>query len=71
MILEIGELDQQELDELARVANQYHVNVGEGIYSPILEGSETDILRVTLDMWSMARDEWEENGFNVMDGGIE
>lgn len=59
----LGELDRATEKELKTLAKKHNVKMYPTYYDWSLEGKESDIELITQAMWSMPKDQWEENGF--------
>lgn len=61
-----GILEDYGGKELKDVAKTHNVKVEHGYYEWILTGKLDDIEDVTVELWNMPRDQWEENGLSII-----
>lgn len=61
----LGELDDQTFEGLKQLANEHQVELYPTYYDHEFKGTADMIEKVTVDMWGMPRDEWEENGLHA------
>lgn len=61
-----GILEDYGGKDLEEAAKLHNVKVEHGYYEWILTGTMDDIEAVTVELWNMPRDQWEENAISIL-----
>lgn len=64
-----GDLNDEENKEtkkdLTKMAKKYHCKLYPTYYDYELKGEEKNIEKITMELWSMPKDQWGENNLSI------